>query len=942
MSDKIVLSDRIKELSYTVGTGNFSLEGAANGFSSFASKYENGDSLFYAITDGTRYEIGSGVYATGITGDYLVRFPFRSTSSDAVVSFPAGTKEVYVTYPATHAVFQGSGLSDLSIPKSSGLAFWSTENILDYDSNIIWDKNNNRLGINTSSPQYSIDLGGSAASSIIRSSGIIVGNSGVRFPLNGDYVGGIQTEHFQRNQLDQYALDNELLDQLTGTDAVFELSGVVNEYILFKQQDAGTVLAGPPGGCTPPCSPGYPSFRQLVLDDFPYLEQVSGILNTRIVTTSGMLVSASGSLNNSISTVSGMFISGSGALNNGINTVSGMFVSGSGALNNSITIISGVLNTVSGIVNQNSSNIITVSGDLANVFDVVSLGGKYVFNGVGTIDAVNGLNPNLYLHKGLKYKFNINAAGHPFYIKTVASTGTSNAYDVGITNNGEDSGLIIFTVPQTAPDILYYSCANHAGMSGIIFTKTGSAAGDGLISNANTQEISLDNPSNHYSSILASNTQLQDKTLLWDTDASGWKTIDLGNLLYAPSGKSYIQQKTVNNTSDSGQVAEVAFDDDYAYFYTSIGWKRILLDTFGSLTTTTTTTTTTTAGPTTTTTTAPPSSTTTTTTTSTTTTTTASPSENFTATIQSWLDVDKDVDIYFGGSPLAIIDWGDGSTNTYVSATGYKSHIYPNSGEYTLSIQPVNNITALRFFNPANVYGNDIIKSIDSFGDKFKPTTMSQFIRGCANLVSIPNVPISGFTSMIETFQGAISLNCNLSSWNVSNVSDFSACFHSAASFNGDISTWNTSKGQNFQEMFQSASSFNINIASWNTSSGTQFQNMFNNALAFNQNIGNWNVTRAINMEGMFSGAISFNQNISNWDIPSLAFADLNSFMAGIALSSANYNALLIAWNSRKSSYANNLAPDFGSSQCSGDGCLAKLNLISYGWRITDAEGTQT
>lgn len=336
MSDKIVLSDRIKELSYTVGTGNFSLEGAANGFSTFASKYQNGDSLFYAITDGTRYEVGSGVYATGITGDYLVRFPFRSTNNDLIVSFPAGTKEVFVTYPATHSVFQGSGLSNLSVPKSSGVAFWSTENILDYDSNIVWDKQNNRLGINTSSPQYNIDIGGNGPNSIIRSSGVIVGSSGVQFPPLGGYNGGTQTEHFERNRLDQYAYDNSLLNHLTGTDAVFELSGVVNQYILFKQQNAGTVLAGPPSGCTPPCSPAYPTFRQLVIDDFPYLQQVSGILNTRIVTISGIAINSSGILNNKIDTVSGI-------LNNNISTVSGMLVSTSGTLNNQINSASGII-----------------------------------------------------------------------------------------------------------------------------------------------------------------------------------------------------------------------------------------------------------------------------------------------------------------------------------------------------------------------------------------------------------------------------------------------------------------------------------------------------------------------------------------------------------------------------------------------------------------------
>ena len=50
---KIYIYDRIKETSYTTGTGNFALNGAANGFSSFGSVYDNNDNVFYAATDGT-------------------------------------------------------------------------------------------------------------------------------------------------------------------------------------------------------------------------------------------------------------------------------------------------------------------------------------------------------------------------------------------------------------------------------------------------------------------------------------------------------------------------------------------------------------------------------------------------------------------------------------------------------------------------------------------------------------------------------------------------------------------------------------------------------------------------------------------------------------------------------------------------------------------------
>jgi hypothetical protein len=514
MSDKIVLSDRIKELSYTVGTGNVSLEGAANGFSDFASKYVAGDTFFYAITDGTRYEIGSGVYGTGITGDYLIRFPFRSSSNDDIVSFPAGTKEVFVTYPATHAVFQGSGLYNLSIPKSSGLAFWANENTLDYDSNIVWDKENNKLGINTNSPQHSIDIGGDAANSIIRSSGVVVGTSGIQFPANPNYDGGRQTVHYEQNQLDQYAYDNELLNHLTGSNAVLELSGVVNQYILFKQQDAGTVFAGPASGCTPPCSPAYPSFRQLVLDDFPYLEQVSGILNTRIVT------------------VSGMFVSGSGALNDGINTVSGMFVSGSGALNNYISL-------VSGISNINNSSIITVSGMFVS-------GSGALDNKINTVSGI--LNNDV---ENLETSF---------------------------------SQAVIFLQGQ---------------LDNIDANVSASTAGSGITYTSSNNALHLDDPTTDYSTLSSTNSKAEDKLLVWRESNNRWYNMSLGNILFAPSGNSYIKYQTINNTSDQGQLGQVAYDDSYMYFYTSTGWKRInTMETFGSLTTTSTT-----AGPTTTTTT---------------------------------------------------------------------------------------------------------------------------------------------------------------------------------------------------------------------------------------------------------------------------------------------------------------------------------------------------
>jgi len=84
--------------------------------------------------------------------------------------------------------------------------------------------------------------------------------------------------------------------------------------------------------------------------------------------------------------------------------------------------------------------------------------GAYVING--------GSNPSLTLQRGVSYRLQISASGHPFWIKTAAVTGTGSAYSTGVTNNGVDNGTIVFNVPLDAPDTLYYICQYHGVMVG--------------------------------------------------------------------------------------------------------------------------------------------------------------------------------------------------------------------------------------------------------------------------------------------------------------------------------------------------------------------------------------------------------------------------------------------------------------------------------------------
>lgn len=104
---------------------------------------------------------------------------------------------------------------------------------------------------------------------------------------------------------------------------------------------------------------------------------------------------------------------------------------------------------------------IASAGAAAATFQVIN-------NGLTSYSIDGNTNPTLDLIRGETYTFQINAVGHPFWIKTVQSTGTVNAYNDGVTGNGTDSGTLTFVVPMTAPSILYYNCQIHASMTGEI------------------------------------------------------------------------------------------------------------------------------------------------------------------------------------------------------------------------------------------------------------------------------------------------------------------------------------------------------------------------------------------------------------------------------------------------------------------------------------------
>lgn len=145
----LILSDRVQETSTSTGTGTISLAGAVTGYQSFAV-IGNTNTTYYTIADqsGSNWEVGIGTYYSGNTS--LARTTIlASSNANAAVVFTAGTKSVFVTYPAEKAVYldagnvttitnfasanvliTGGSISNITIPAAnvSGLGTMATQN----------------------------------------------------------------------------------------------------------------------------------------------------------------------------------------------------------------------------------------------------------------------------------------------------------------------------------------------------------------------------------------------------------------------------------------------------------------------------------------------------------------------------------------------------------------------------------------------------------------------------------------------------------------------------------------------------------------------------------------------------------------------------------------------------------------------------------------------
>ena len=303
------------------------------------------------------------------------------------------------------------------------------------------------------------------------------------------------------------------------------------------------------------------------------------------------------------------------------------------------------------------------------------------------------------------------------------------------------------------------------------------------------------------------------------------------------------------------------------------------------------------------------------------------------------------------------VDWGDGNVDTGVTNT--QTHTYSSVGTYDVSVTATS----------GQIYFNNL-------GDKLKLldikqwgtcewTSFNRAFQGCSNMnaTATDNPNLSNVLTFYRCFHSCSSFNADISNWDVSNVTNIYQMFLSCTVFNQDISGWDVSSVNTMAYLFYSAINFNQPIGNWDISNVTDLNNVFIFATSFNQPLNNWNVSNVTNMQNMFFDAAIFNQPLDSWDVSNVTnmgamfnrcygfdqdisnwqvtqVTQFTNFMTNVTLSTANYDALLIAWDAQGAmSFSGTV--NFGNSQYTLGGAAetARTSLISKWGGIVDGGG---
>jgi len=248
----LVVKDRVQETSTTTGTGTLTLNGAVLGFQTFAV-IGNANQTYYAIADPATgdYEVGIGTYTA--SGTTLSRTTvLESSNSNSLVSFAAGVKNVFCTYPAERAVYldtAGSAVTLLDIGTlGASTANISTANIT--SGTVATTPVNNTDIVNKAyadaiaSGIHFHEAVALATTTALPANTYNNGTSGVGATLTGNANGALSVDSTLTIVAERILVKNEAAGANNGVYVVTQVGSAGAPYILTRATDFDTVGTG--------------------------------------------------------------------------------------------------------------------------------------------------------------------------------------------------------------------------------------------------------------------------------------------------------------------------------------------------------------------------------------------------------------------------------------------------------------------------------------------------------------------------------------------------------------------------------------------------------------------------------------------------------------------------------------------------------------------------
>lgn len=279
-----------------------------------------------------------------------------------------------------------------------------------------------------------------------------------------------------------------------------------------------------------------------------------------------------------------------------------------------------------------------------------------------------------------------------------------------------------------------------------------------------------------------------------------------------------------------------------------------------------------------------------------------------------------------GGTYSGTIDWGDGSTSVLSYAN--RTHVYSSSGTYTITISGT--IEGWRF-----AATGDRLKILDVSNWGNLNITTGRAFQFCENLdISATDHPIlSSSDSASSLFQSCNLTNVDFSTWDFSSCTNFKSFLNNNPSFIGNVEGIIHVGVTSISTAFGKTALGNQDFSTWDVVNISGWFEAFRDAgLGENADFTGWvpsgALTNTFIINPLFKG-----DGLDTWNIGGITSVNF----ASCTLSTANYDALLVAWEAQSPSNA--VTANFGSSTYTSGSAAAtaRASLIStFGWTITD------